>query len=74
MSNIPPTFMLTSNDRHSSLWLRLIEHLNIRLNDLHGKIEPNQTENETAIIRGQIRFARELIRLGDEPPTLDGQI
>lgn len=70
---MPEIFSLTTQDRHSSLWQRLTAQLQTRINELHGKLEGNQTENETAILRGQIKFAKEMLNLGNVPP-IDGQI
>lgn len=69
---IPETFVLTDGDRRNPLWLKLKEHFEKRLHDLHGKIEGEQTEQQTATLRGQIRCFREILRLGDEPPPFDG--
>ena len=72
MTDLPASFALSDGERRHPLWTKLKAHLESRLHDLHGKLEGDQTEQQTAILRGHIRCLRELIRLGDEPPQTDG--
>lgn len=71
MSDMPPPFFLTEGDRHSPLWLKLSDHLRSKLRDAHGKLEGDQSEQQTAMLRGHIKCLKALITLGDEPP-IDG--
>ncbi len=69
---IEESFSLTDIERRQQLWLKLKKHFEQRVADLHGKLEGEQTEHQTAALRGQIRAFKEVLRLGDEPPLIDG--
>ena len=67
-------FRLLPNDLSSSLWLRLREHLKARLDELHKLLEKDQSEMETARLRGTIKCYRELLNLEAMPPIqIDGK-
>lgn len=68
----PPAFALTDGERRAPFWLKIKTELESRLRIARGKLEGNQPEQETAILRGQIAILKGLIALGDEPPN-DGQ-
>jgi hypothetical protein len=64
-------FVLTAAERQSQLWLRIKGHLEDRLRMARGKLEGEQTEQQTAAWRGRIAELKGLLALGDEPP-IDG--
>lgn len=72
MNDLPFGLTLSEADRRNPLWVRISDHCQGRLRDLHARLESDQTELQTAIIRGHIQFLRAMIRLGDEPPQIDG--
>lgn len=61
-------FFLTDGERRHPLWLRLRAYMEKQLANLHGKIEGDLKESETAIIRGRIKMLKALCALGDDPP------
>ncbi len=62
-------FELTSNDKVSSLWLRLRAHLEDRLADARRRNDqPELPEQQTAVLRGEIRSLKRLIALGEDRP------
>lgn len=73
MSELPLPFVLTAGERSSPLWLKLSEHFTAMLANKRGKNDDiNLTEQQTAAYRGEINLLRALIRLGEEPPRIDG--
>lgn len=66
--NLEPPFQLTEGERTHPLWTRLKSHLEDRLRDARNMLERDKSENETAILRGQIKCLKSLIGLGDDPP------
>jgi hypothetical protein len=70
MSGIPDDeFSLTEGDKQSSLWLRLRSHLLDRLDRARRRNDdPNQAEQATAALRGEIRCLKAIIALGDDRP------
>lgn len=72
MSEPSISFALTEADKHSSLWVRLVEHFNTKLFELRGQNDGDLTESQTAIIRGQIKNLKGLLALGEIPPS-DGE-
>lgn len=65
-------FTLTEGEKSSPLWVRLKAHLETKLRDARGKNDGPQSEQDTAMIRGQIRTLKALLALDDESPPLDG--
>jgi hypothetical protein len=63
---------LTEHDRSSGLWLRLVAHLESRLQDARRKNDGPLNEYDTATLRGEIRALRHIIGLGDSRPLLTG--
>lgn len=63
-------FKLTDADKHSGTWMRLAEHMRNRLDELRGKNDGDQTESQTAMLRGQIQCLKSLLALGDDQPAI----
>ncbi len=53
-------------NKQSSEWLTVKKFAESKIQLLHLELEGNKDENQTALIRGKISFARELLRLGDD--------
>lgn len=71
--DIREPFALSEGDKRNPVWLRLQEELKARRQELSTKLEQPQPEIDTAIIRGQLRFCKEMLRLGEtELPPQDG--
>lgn len=68
MNKPPDRFVLTPQDRDSAAWLRLASHFNERIQTLHNKLELNQTPEETAMLRGEIKAYRNLLSLAKDLP------
>ena len=49
---------LTDADMHSSLWLKLVNHWETRIDYLRKMNESDKTETETAKLRGRIAELR----------------
>lgn len=71
--NIEPDFALSEGERNSAFWLRLTKYF---ADQLQFERERNDSiandEHKTAVIRGHIEFLKQVIALGDEPPSIDG--
>lgn len=68
MNKPPDRFVLTPQDRDSATWQRLAAHFNERIQTLHNKLELNQTPEETAMLRGEIKAYRNLLSLAKDLP------
>jgi hypothetical protein len=65
-------FTLSLHDKSQGLWVRLKAHLEERLADARLRNDRVQSEQDTAVTRGEIRCLKTLIRLGDDRPILTG--
>lgn len=64
-------FALSPGDRATPLWIRLVEHLEKRLQQQRiNNDSPDLTEQQTAKIRGHIECLKGLIALGNERPVI----
>lgn len=63
MTDDDEVFALTATDRHSGTWLRLLKHLNDKLDTLRKNNDAAHDEVKTAHIRGQIATLKALIAL-----------
>jgi hypothetical protein len=68
MSGIPPRFKLSNADRATGVWLTLMKHFEQRIHELHGKLEGDQSAEDTAKTRGKIATYKELLRLNEDLP------
>jgi hypothetical protein len=69
MKNLAPErFQLSYGERDSAVWQRLSAHFEARINTLHVKLEGDQTPEQTAILRGQIRAYKEILSLAKDLP------
>jgi hypothetical protein len=69
---ISDPFVLSPAERASPLWHRLLEHLETELKNKRGKNDGiDNTEQQTAALRGHITCLRGLIALGDDPPLVE---
>jgi len=59
--------IFTDQDRYSSTWMKVEEHLRARLEAARTRLERATTEAETLKVRGQIVEIRSLMSLVDEP-------
>lgn len=66
-----PPFILTHAEKSTGLWSRLTDHFTTRLADLRGQNDGALDPIQTAMLRGQIAFAKEILRLGEELPPVD---
>lgn len=65
-------FELSDGEKHHPLWARLKAHFETQLERLHVRNERQQTDLETATIRGEIKLLRRIIALGDDRPNTTG--
>ena len=65
-------FELTEHDKASSLWVRLLDHLEDRLAAARVRNDMPMGECETASLRGEIRAMKRIIALGDSRPIVTG--
>lgn len=62
-------FFLTDSDRQSQAWRKLEEHLKQKLQNLRGQNDGEELDPiKTAFLRGQIKFTKGLLALGNEEP------
>jgi hypothetical protein len=72
VSDVTEPFTLSENDKHHPLWLRLKAHFEERLAAARRRNDHHLSEPETALVRGEIKFLKATISLGDELPPQDG--
>ena len=63
--------LLSTNDRHSPLWLKLKRELEARLATLRAQNDGDKDERSTAMLRGRIAELKILLALGNEPTALE---
>lgn len=68
---IPKPFALTSMERQSAQWKRLLEHMRAELDALRKKNDNPLDPIVTADVRGQIRQLKQLIGLDTPAPGVD---
>jgi hypothetical protein len=66
-------FRLTHNDKSTPLWLRLKAHLEERLAAARVRNDMLLPENDTAMLRGEIKSLKRLLALGDDRPIVTGE-
>lgn len=66
--SVPPRFKLSNTDRATVLWLQLMKHFEERIRELYGKLEGDQSAEETAKTRGKIAVFKELLKLNEDLP------
>lgn len=65
-------FELTEGEKAHPLWARLKSHLEEQLRVCRARNDGLLSEMETAMLRGQIKAIKAIIRLGEaRPPTGD---
>jgi len=65
---------LDTVERGSPVWLKIEKHLAQRLERARGRNDNPLPPEETALVRGEIKALKALLRLGREPmPPMDGQ-
>lgn len=64
-------FILTAEDKSSSLWKRLRDQLEQRLSELRAKNDGALDANDTAKLRGQIAEVKRLLSLEKDLPSLE---
>lgn len=71
--DVPPEgiFQLTPSEQQSDLWRKLKTELTKRLQTHREANDSQLAPDMTARLRGHIECLREIISIGDEPPTLD---
>lgn len=60
-------FVLTTEDKRSALWRKLMAHWEQKIEALHAVNEGDRTELETAKLRGRIAELRAALALNKEP-------
>lgn len=63
-----PELQLTQEERSSALWAKIVKWAHQRVDSHRKRNDNDQTIEQTASIRGQIREAKALISLGREKP------
>lgn len=66
--SVPPRFKLSNADRSTTIWLMLMRHFEERIRELYGKLEGDQSAEETAKTRGKIAVFKELLKLNEDLP------
>jgi hypothetical protein len=64
--------VINAFDRDSQTWRKLKKHLDDRIAALRIQNDGAHDAVKTADIRGAIRFAKELLALGNPPPVIAG--
>lgn len=64
-------FALSAGDLNSSLWTRLRDHMEQRLQDLRGRNDGPLDQTETARVRGQIQAYKDILALAEFEPPLE---
>jgi hypothetical protein len=65
-------FFLSDFDKATSLWVRLLSHFEDRLALARIRNDAPLTEAETAVLRGEIKALKALIRLNVTRPIVAG--
>lgn len=65
-------FILSEQDKSTSLWLRLLSHFEDRLALARIRNDAPLSDHETATIRGEIKALKALIRLNVTRPIVAG--
>lgn len=65
-------FQLSEQDKATSLWVRLLSHFEDRLALARIRNDAPLTEAETAVLRGEIKALKALIRLNAVRPFVTG--
>lgn len=65
----PEVFTLTTGDRNSAVWQKLLKHLNEKLRCARLKNDGPRDAVETATLRGQIGVLKTLIELDTDKRT-----
>ena len=58
-------------NKRSSEWLVVKNYTKAKIDSLHLDLEGTRTEYETAIIRGKIAFAREILKLEQDKKPVE---
>jgi hypothetical protein len=67
MAAMNTPFALSTEDKYSSLWRRLMAHWEDKINTLHTLNEGDRSEIETAKLRGRIMELRSALALNRDP-------
>lgn len=70
MTDPKPPLVLTSEDKHTALWQKLMAHWEDRLASLRMQNDGDKPETETARLRGQIVAVKACLALNSAPPDL----
>lgn len=68
-----PPFTLTPGERESPVFKKLYAHVEKRCNELRRQNDVLRPEQETAFIRGQISFCKEILKLAKDSPPIGDQ-
>lgn len=60
-------FILTSDERTSPLWRKLVKHMNEQIDQLRQQNDADRGEIETARLRGRIAAYKAMLDLNKEP-------
>jgi len=58
-------------NKNSSEWCAVRDFTKNRIKDLHAELEGKRNEYDTAVIRGKISLAREILSLEEKQATID---
>lgn len=59
--------LLSKNERHSAVWVKIAEHFQKRLSESRQENDGRLDEIETARLRGRIAAFKEILALGNPP-------
>jgi len=60
--------VLSTSDRQSGLWLKLVKHMEARMTVLRAQNDGDHDERKTALLRGRIAELKGLIALAEDLP------
>lgn len=59
-------FVLSSIDKDSPLWRKLMQHYTTRRDELRGQNDANKSPEDTANLRGRIEEVKTFLRLAEQ--------
>lgn len=64
-------FVLTTEERNSNMWRKLMEHFEWRLDSLRQQNDSNRDQIETANLRGKIAELKLVMSLNKDLPGIE---
>jgi hypothetical protein len=66
----PPPFALTEVEKNSQVWFRIAAYLTEQLRIARARNDFAQPEQDTWLLRGDIRRLKSLLALGEDRPNI----